>query len=695
MVAGDGALIDRRTFFASAALLGLDAVWAGRLTDSPHPAWTERRALYPEGVASGDPDENSVILWTRREFAGRENGRLAVEVSEDERFSRVVARHWLRVERIADWTCRVAVGGLRPDTVYWYRFVGEAGHGSRIGRTITAPRQSDRRAVRFAFVSCQNVNQGAQNAFRKMIHEDELAAPSERLGFVLHLGDFIYEVVWYPEDRPQGMLDRRLRDVVRYPSGEKIRDFHIPTTVEDYRAVYKAYLHDPDIQDARARWPFVAMWDNHEFSQNGWQSVQEFGGSIKPLPTRKVAANQAWYDYQPARVGRPGGLSLKRFDPPKVIDSPITRFDDAGLGLEANNLAAINSLTGYRAFRWGQHVELLITDQHSYRSRDPMTADEAAVFSSDAFLDMVPEEAMVVLDAGRAYDDGKPPVSLRFGDRDVPNFRRTDPPQTILGATQKAWLLDQLASSKATWKLWGNTQGTLDWRADPQNLPSGVGLRWPGQGYAGFGGGDHGACYVERAEIYDYVRSKGITGFATLAGDRHSFWAGLSAKALPPSKFEPVGVAFVVASICAPGLVEAEEHRLSKTHPLRALYLADLPGRSRPEPSINLLLRHGVKTCLEYAATGDLDRALKVRNADLSPHLSFLDLGGHGYAVVEAGPDRLDVEFVCIPRPLEWAETPDGGPLRYRVMHSVDLWEAGSTPLLTNRVLEGDVGLSA
>ena len=65
---------------------------------------------------------------------------------------------------------------------------------------------------------------------------------AERIGFVLHLGDFIYEIVWYPEDRPQGMYDRRMRDIVRYPHGEKIRDFHIPTTVEDYRAVYRAYL---------------------------------------------------------------------------------------------------------------------------------------------------------------------------------------------------------------------------------------------------------------------------------------------------------------------------------------------------------------------------------------------------------------------------------------------------------------------
>ncbi len=63
-----------------------------------------------------------------------------------------------------------------------------------------------------------------------------------------------------------------------------------------------AYLSDPDLQDARARWPFVNMWDNHEFSWLGWQSLQRFGGKNLPAQTRKVAANQAFFEYQPARI---------------------------------------------------------------------------------------------------------------------------------------------------------------------------------------------------------------------------------------------------------------------------------------------------------------------------------------------------------------------------------------------------------
>ena len=66
----------------------------------------------------------------------------------------------------------------------------------------------------------------------------------------------------------------------------------------------------------------------------------------------------------------------------------------------------------------------------------------------------------------------------------------------------------KLRDSKATWKIWGNTTGTLDLRADPQNLPQGLTKPWPGAGYAGFGGGDHSSAYVERGEIYDFVRDQ-------------------------------------------------------------------------------------------------------------------------------------------------------------------------------------------
>ena len=606
-----------------------------------------------------------MLLWTRCP-QGKKNTtfELRVEVAEDESFQHVVATASTPVSAASDWTCRVLVGGLKPAQVYWYRFTDPDGSGSRVGRTLTAPNANDARPVSFAFVSCQNANQGAQNAYRRMIFEDERAAEAERLGFVLHLGDFIYEIVWYPEDRPQGMYDRRLRDIVRYPDGEKIGDFHIPTTLDDYRAIYRAYLHDPDLQDARARWPFVNMWDNHEFSWLGWQSLERFQGKTRPAQTRKVAANQAFFEFQPARMARPNGDSLEQFNGPKVVDTPITVFDEHGLGQEVNNLEAIKSLKGYRALGWGRHVELIITDQRSYRSEEPTDMEEAKPLSSQDFPEMIPQVAMEILDAARSYNNGNPPATIRSADGsvEIPNFCRRRPPQTILGAEQKVWFLERLKRSRATWKIWANTTATLDMRADPQNLPPGIAKSWPWDGYAAFAVQDWSTAYVEGGEIYDFVREDRITGFTTVAGDRHGFWAGLAAKALPPRPFSPVGVAFVTGSISAPGMVEALEHVLPKNHPLRALYVGQGPGDVKLQPAFNMLLRHGVRSCLEYAKSGDVDKARTLSNPDLSPHVSFVDMGGHGYSVVRATSQSIETEFVCIPRPLERSNRDDGGP---------------------------------
>lgn len=451
--------LSRRNFIQLGAAMGASLAWASRASASKT-KWRERRDLYPEGVASGDPDPSSVILWTRRPFDVGTRHVLTVEVAEDPDFRRVVAHAPAAVSAAADWTTRVLVGGLKPARTYWYRFADAEGSGSRIGRTITAPRPNDPRAVNFAWVSCQTVNEGALNGYRRMIFEDERAAPEDRLGFILHLGDFIYEVVQYPEE-VKTRYDRTIYEVARIPDALKVSDFYLPTTVDGYRAVWRGYLHDPDLQDARARWPFVCMWDNHEFSWQGWQSVFKAGPIEKPGQSIKVAANQAWFEYIPARVIAPS-KSLEKFDPPAVKDVPIERWDDHGLGDEPNNLIAIRSLIAYRALRYGRHLDLLITDQRSFCSADPTDPPDVVKIYDPSYNGMFSEEAMIALDGGRAANDGKPPEELSFRDVRIPNPRKGLPPRTILGADQKAWFKDRLRKSTATWKIWGNSYGALD-----------------------------------------------------------------------------------------------------------------------------------------------------------------------------------------------------------------------------------------
>src|SRR5438309_11377016 len=97
-----------------------------------------------------------------------------------------------------------------------------------------------------------------------------------------------------------------------------------------------------------------------------------------------------------------------------------------------------------------------------------------------------------------------PPATIKYGSTEIANFRKGEPATTLLGAEQKAWFLDCLQKSKATWKIWRNTVATLEMRGDPQNLPSGLTAAWPGQRYAAFdastGAGYHSTAYVEHGE---------------------------------------------------------------------------------------------------------------------------------------------------------------------------------------------------
>jgi alkaline phosphatase D len=68
--------------------------------------------------------------------------------------------------------------------------------------------------------------------------------------------------------------------------------------------------------------------------------------------------------------------------------------------------------------------------------------------------------------------------------------------------------------------------------------------------------------------------------------------------------------------------------------------------------------------------------------------------GGHGYSTVWLTGDEMRTEFVCIPRPVTRSDRPDGGPLRYRVVHTASLWKPGERPVLRQQVIEGDPGLS-
>ena len=438
-------------------------------------------------------------------------------------------------------------------------------------------------------------------------------AGADRLGFVLHLGDFIYEIVWYPGRPAAGNVrPAPARHCPLSARREESTIFTFQPPLMTIVPIYRAYLHDPDLQDARARWPFVNMWDNHEFSWLGWQGLQKFDG-VDP------ARADAQSGRQPGILRIPAGADGEARVDPRSINSirrrwsmrPITSFDDHGLGQEPNNLTAIHSLKGYRALRWGRNVDLIVTDQRSYRSEDPTDRAEAKAFSSEDFPELIPQEAMEILDAGRAYNGGHPPQSIRYGGLGSSELSaKTSRRRPSWAPSRKPGFSSVLRASQATWKIWGNTTAHSRHARRPAES-----ARRPDQALA--------RCRIRRLRRrrsqQRVCRTRRDLRFrprprASPASPPSPATAIVSGRAWPQSlshrrRFEPVGIAFVTGSISARGMVEALEHSFPKDHPLRPLYLGQGPADTKPQPTVNMLLRHGVRSCLEYAKSGDIERA--------------------------------------------------------------------------------------
>ena len=422
-------LLSSGTFLLSA---GVQA--AIKLTGSP------QRLRFPQGVASGDPQPDAVMLWTRAEPEDpADTVMLSLQVAQDPDFTDLVLQAPpLSTGITSDYTLRAFVDNLEPARTYWYRFLGEDGSRSVTGRTRTAPHPDAAAPVTVALAACQNYESGYYGSWARMLADDMAAAEDEQIDFVMHVGDFIYERVF--RQRYRGGDQPRLPPP--FPDGGNDSRNDYAVSLEDYRHLYRTYLSDPHLQAARARWPFVCTWDDHEFSNNGYQSYSTYNGENRPEPQRKLNANQAWFEFIPmvlSDAGRGG---------------PAHDFVGGKLGADEaeNNNTAVDSLCIYRRLRWGRLLDIVITDNRSYRSPHCLPAG----FHKQLGLPMNTVKLVEIADGGRDYQAGNPPEFLPYGDGDTPN-PAVGACGTVLGEAQKEWFLEQLKESNATWKIWGNS----------------------------------------------------------------------------------------------------------------------------------------------------------------------------------------------------------------------------------------------
>jgi alkaline phosphatase D len=271
----------RRTFLTESARTAAGLIVFGALPARRGDGIRWRAAANPFtlGVASGDPVHDGMVLWTRVLPAvdGGVSGPVKVrwEIAEDETMRTVVKRgDALALPELAH-SVHVEVDGLRPGRDYWYRF-DTGGEASVIGHVRTAPPARGRvDELRFAFVSCQNWQDGYFTPLRHVADES--------LDFVVHLGDYIYE-------QPRG--ERYVRP----------HDGPEPMRLDQYRARYALYKSDPDLQAAHARHAFIVTWDDHEV-QNNYADAIAADSSVPAhaLLAKRAVAYQAYYEHMPIR----------------------------------------------------------------------------------------------------------------------------------------------------------------------------------------------------------------------------------------------------------------------------------------------------------------------------------------------------------------------------------------------------------
>jgi alkaline phosphatase D len=706
----------RRDFIKQAgcfvATVGVGGVFSGCAEDKEStnaPASTAKPGSYgfPQGVASGDPRPSSVMLWTRVEAKtkGKDPLTVTLQVSKDESFSKILLHADFEATDKADHTVRVLAEGLEPDTKYYYRFVAGADK-SRIGRTWTAPKPDADVAVRFAWASCQDYSAGYYGAYRRMINDDEAAPDAERLRFVLFIGDFIYETrsegfqMALDDDLTPIMLtdaSGKPRQVPEFPSGGGSGESGgtFAQTLDDYRQLYRNYLTDPDLQEARARWPFVSTWDDHEFSNDCWQTQANYTSDKsldEPSQQRRVMASQAWFEFVPAILTKAEPVdgvdpASKDFTPTSVEDVMYEEFVDVS---EPNNQKALAAITIYRQLRFGKHVDIVVTDNRSYRSDHAVPEDVSfnnpLVFDPRAGL---PLDVINAFDAGKTANGGSPLDQVGA----FMNTRKDSPPGSMLGTAQKKWWKQAMQASTATYKVWANSVPLMRFRLDTTGLKIFASdLLLSDDAWDGFA--------TERRELMGFLKDQSVRNVVSLSGDHHAHFAGVVHDDYDGDAPAPVMVDFCAAGLSSTSqfasvasAIKAKDTPALKAlvDPILAVITYDattLGGTDKAVVNLNALLRYGAPAATTASATNDLAMVEAARNPKVNDHLRYADTAANGYGLASFDGQGVQVTLVTIERPIVDRGT-DGAMVRGKAAFSMPVLGAGSEPSLSEPELSG------
>jgi alkaline phosphatase D len=577
--------------FTRRGALGLAAGAAACAVDLETPPY-EGAAAFNHGVASGDPGQDKVIIWTR--VTAENPGPVPVRwiVARNRELTDVVKTGVANTSEARDYTLKVDVTGLRPGAPYFYGFrAGQA--ESPVGKTRTLPR-GQLNELKLAVASCASYPHGFFNAYEALAQRDDIDA-------VIHLGDYIYEygLAGYGGDvGPQ---------LGRIPSPQVEC-----TRLEDYRARHAQYKGEAELQAAHAAAPWIVVWDDHETANDSWTGgAENHQINEGEWATRKQAALQAYYEWMPIRDPAPG----RAFE---AINRSFEFGDLATLVMLETRLLARSKPLDYATELPIQQQRWDFANAAAPVALREHEADRPGQRLLPAIYEEVASELRPVLDWRRAGPLIAQAPNLPRGfflapDVEALRARTSDADDVMLGEAQEQWLREQLASSASAGKPWqiiGNqvlmapvtapdlSQTPAPLAAALERLRPGVTqmlklTRFPFPVSADTWDGYPAA----RARVYEAIRAAGGNAIV-VTGDSHTGWANELA-----DETGRVGVEFGGTSI---------------TSPSDASYFV--------------------------AAGLDFAGGVRARN----PHIKWTDGTHHGFFVLTMTPEQTLAEFFAV-----------------------------------------------
>ncbi|MEO1030846.1 MAG: alkaline phosphatase D family protein [Bacteroidota bacterium] len=234
---------------------------------------------FNEGVASFDPTDSKVIIWTRYNVSDKV---IVWQISTDSSFNTILRSGTITTDPSRDNTIAVELTELDADLKLYYRFINEEDEAvSVIGETITLSENAS--SLKLAVCSCSNYQAGLFTVYDAMANSEA--------DIIVHLGDYFYEygAGGYGATAENAFLNR-----LHVPSGEIL-------SLDDYRTRYKQYRQDSSLQLAHQKKPFICVWDDHEVANDAYRDGAENHDEATEgsFEVRKQNALQAYSEFLP------------------------------------------------------------------------------------------------------------------------------------------------------------------------------------------------------------------------------------------------------------------------------------------------------------------------------------------------------------------------------------------------------------